>query len=160
MTVLHCYLPWANKMPDRVVDATVVAFSNGNIAGRRRGNILDRRLAVLEQIVNGTHRLRYNPKLLHEYQQLVREYRNDVIDTLFNLLDDTRHAVLVRRNSLSRQNYAKATGPCGWPSHDQHLLAAALDGVDPAIVVTEQRLNRCAQAVRAHLAIQIEYLGE
>lgn len=145
-------------MPDRVVDATVVAFSNGNIAGRRPGNVLDRRLAVLEQIVRGTHRLRYNPRLLHEYQQLVREYRNDVIETLFNLLDDTRHAVLVRRNSLTRQDYATATESCGWPSHDQHLLAAALDGVDPAIVVTEQRHGECAQAILKHFEIHIEYL--
>lgn len=159
MTVLLCYPPLANKMPDCVVDATVVAFSNGNIAGRRPGNVLDRRLAVLEQIVRGARRLRYNSKLLHEYEQLIQEYRNDVIETLFNLLDDARRSVLVRRNSLSRQDHAVAKGTCGWPTHDQHLLAAALDGVDPAIVVTEQRLNQCAQAILNHFAIHIEYLG-
>src|SRR6266849_6473172 len=159
MTGSLCYPPWEKKMPDCVVDATVVAFSNGNIAGRRPGNVLDRRLTILEQVVTGTRRLRYNPRLLHEYEQLIQQYRNDVIEALFSLLDDTRRSVLVRRNSLSRQDHARATGACGWPSHDQHLLAAALDGADPAIVVTEQRLNQCAQAILQHFAIHIEYLG-
>lgn len=145
-------------MPDCVVDATVVALSNGNIAGRRTGNLLDRRLTVLEQIARGARRLRYNSKLLHEYQQLIQEYRNDVIETLFNLLDDTRHAILVRRNSLSRQDHAKAT-ECGWPNHDQHLLAAALNGIDPAIVVTEERHRDCACAILQHFQVHIEYLG-
>jgi hypothetical protein len=146
-------------MPDCVLDATVVAFSNGDIAGRRPGNALDRRLAALEQIAAGVRRLRYNPKLLHEYQELIKEYRNDVIETLFNLLDDTRRAILVRRNSLSRQDHAKATESCGWPSHDQHLLAAALNGVDPVIVVTEEHHSQCANAILKHFAVHIEYLG-
>src|SRR5215467_12997736 len=122
MIALRCCLRWAIKMPDCVVDAAVVALSNGNIAGRRPGNSLDRRLNVLEQIVRGLRRLRYNPRLLHEYQQVIREHRNDVIEALFELLDDTRRSILVRRNSLSRQDYQTATRACGWPSHDQHLV--------------------------------------
>jgi hypothetical protein len=36
-------------MPDSVVDTSTVAFSNGDIAGRKPGNLFDRRLTVLEQ---------------------------------------------------------------------------------------------------------------
>jgi hypothetical protein len=39
------------------------------------------------------------------------------------------------------------------------LLAAALGGDHPAVVVTEERLNQCAASVHAHFAITIEYLG-
>jgi hypothetical protein len=146
-------------MPDCVVDATVVAFANGDIAGRRPGNILDRRLAVIEQVVTGSRRLRYNPKLLREYRQLIKQHRNDVIEALFAVLDNAQRSILVKRNSLSRKNHAKATQTCGWPSHDQHLLAAALDGDEPAIVVTERYLVQCAAAVLNHFAIRIEDLG-
>jgi hypothetical protein len=146
-------------MPDCVVDASVLGFANGDIAGRRPGNVLDRRLAVLEQVVMGARRLRYNPKLLYEYQQLVRIHRNDVIEALFALLDDARRSVFVRRNTLSRQDHATARRVCGWPSHDQHLLAAALGGDDPAIVVTEQILAQCADAIRARFGVALEYLA-
>jgi hypothetical protein len=146
-------------MADCVVDASVVHFANGDIAGRRPGNLFDRRLRVLEQVVRGVRRLRYNPKLLGEYAQLVRVHRNDVVEALFILLDDTSRAVFVRRNTLSGQHHATATEKCRWPSHDQHLLAAALGGDDPAVVVTEERLNRCAAAILAKFAIRVEYLG-
>ena len=42
--------------------------------------------------------------------------------------------------------------------HDQHLLAAALDGVDPVIFVTERCLARCAGKVLSHFRIHIEHL--
>ena len=146
-------------MPDCVVDATVVHLSNGDIAGRKPGNMLDRRMSVLEEVVAGARRLRYNQKLFGEYTELVRERRNDVIDALFEVLDDTRRSVRVPRNTLSRQHHERARNRCDWPSHDQHLLAAALDGDNPSIAVTEQRLNQCAGAIFRHFGIRIEYLG-
>jgi len=133
-------------------------MANGDLAGRRQGNLLDRRLGAIEQVVTGVRRLRYNPKLLSEYQRLIRDYRNDVVELLFILLDSDR-AILVRRNKLSRQNYATAITRCRWPSHDQHLLAAALGGVDPVIVVTESHHSRCAQSILAHFAVHVEHLG-
>jgi hypothetical protein len=145
-------------MPDCVVDASVVAFANGDIAGRRPGNLFDRRLDVIEQVVTGTRRLRYNPKLVGEYRQLIKEHRNDVIEALFAILDSPR-SVYVKRNSLSRQNHAKATQTCGWPSHDQHLLAAALDGDESAVVVTEGHLVQCSAAILMHFDIRVEDLG-
>ncbi len=145
-------------MPDCVLDASVVALSNGDLAGRRPGNVFDRRLNVIEQVVAGARRLRYNQKLLGEYRRLIRDYRNDVIELLFFVLDSDR-AVLVSRSTLSRQNYDRATLQCRWPSHDQHLLAAALDGADPSIFVTEVRLADCARRVFAYFAVHVELLG-
>jgi hypothetical protein len=146
-------------MPDCVVDTSVLAFANGDIAGRRPGNLLDQRLGVLEQIVGGARRLRYNPKLLDEYQKLITQYRNDVIETVFAILDDTRRSVRVTRSSLSRQDRAKAADRCHWPDHDQHLLAAAIGGDYPSIVVTEDRLNQRAAAILRHFEVRIEHLG-
>jgi hypothetical protein len=146
-------------MPDCVVDSSVVALANGDIAGRRLGNFFDQRLRVLEQIASGARRLRYNGQLLHEYEQLIRQYRNDVIETVFAILDDPRRSLRVSRSSLSRQHYELATRTCRWPSHDQHLLAAAIGGDAPSIAVTEQRLNQCAPAILRNFQVRIEHLG-
>jgi hypothetical protein len=146
-------------MPDCVIDASVVVLANGDIAGRRPGNLFDRRLAVIEETVRGLRRLRYNSKLLGEYADHVREHRNDVLEALFALLDDKNRSVFVRRNSLSRQHHESATNKCQWPSHDQHLLAAAVDGDNPSIVVTEERLQRCADNILRHFGIHIEYIA-
>lgn len=146
-------------MPDCVVDASVVAFANGDIDGRRPGNIFDRRLTLLEQIVRGARRLRYNGRLVYEYEQLIKNYRNDVIEALFALLDDTRRSIRVPRSSLSRADHSKATEKCGWPDHDQHLLAAAIGGSDPLIAVTEDRLHQCAATIFKHFQVHIEYFG-
>ena len=145
-------------MPDCVLDTTVVALANGDLAARQPGNAFDRRLRAIEQVVTGVRRLRYNTKILGEYQRLVRQYRNDVIEMLFLILDSDR-SVLVRRSTLSRQEYAAAVKQCGWPSHDQHLLAAALGGVDPAIVVTELHLGQCASKIFRLFAVHVEYIG-
>jgi hypothetical protein len=159
MTALHYSKRWASEMPDSVFDATAVKFANGDIGGRQPGNVFDRRLAAIEEIVSGARRLRYNPKLLREYTQLVREHRNDVIEALFSILDDAQQSVRVNRNQLSRQDYAKARDACRWPSHDQHLLAAAVGGDNPTVFVTEQRHAQCAAAIHRHFEIRIEDLG-
>ena len=145
-------------MPDYVFDASVVAMANGQIAGRRPGNVFDKRLRVLEQVVNGTRRLRYNPKLLVEYQQLVKTHRNDVIEVFFAVLDSGR-SVRVARNTLTRQHHTRATSNCAWPGHDQHLLAAAIGGDDPSVFVTEDRLAQCAARILAHFSIHIKQLA-
>ena len=147
---------WVSEMPDCVLDATVVAMANGNIAGRRPGNAFDRRLRVVEQVVRGTLRLRYNSKLLGEYLPLVQEFRNDVIEVFFTLLVD--RGVLVKRNTLSRQGHAIAVKRCRWPSHDQHLLAAALGGMEPALFVTEMLHDTCGACIYRNLAIRVERL--
>ena len=142
-------------MPDCVLDATVVAYANGNLTGRRHGNILDRRLVIIEMVGSGDLRLRYNSKLLGEYEQLIKDRRNDVIEVFFAVLDSER-AVRVRRNALSRQNHVKATTKCRWPVHDQHLIAAAIDGDEPSLFVTEKCLADCAAKIWAHFAVRVE----
>jgi hypothetical protein len=57
-------------------------------------------------------------------------------------------------NTLPRHLHAKMRD-ANWPSHDQHLLAAAVDGMDPTVYVTESRHVRSAKAVRRHFGIRI-----
>lgn len=144
-------------MPDCVVDATVVYMANGDLAGRQPGNILDRRLTVIQQIGSGARRLRYNQKLLAEYRQVVPEPRNDIIEVFFTALSE--RGVLVGRNKLLRHDYLKAIQTCRWPSHDQHLLAAAIGGINPSIVVTERNHVNRADCIRRHFAVRLEDLG-
>lgn len=143
-------------MPDCVFDTTVVAFANGDIAARKPGNTFDRRLSAIERSARANCRIRYNRKLLAEYEAHVRDRRNDVIELFFAAL--TERGILVARNNLSRQDYATATSRCRWPTHDQHLLAAAVRGDNPTIFVTEQQLADCRAKVRAYFGIDIQHL--
>jgi hypothetical protein len=145
-------------MSDCVLDASIVAYANGDLKGRRPGNLFHRRLRVIEQVCEGDLRLRYHSKLLREYQQLIRAHRNDVIEVFFAVLDSER-TVLVPRNVLSRQDHACATRKCRWPSHDQHLLAAALDGDDPRLFVTEEQLAVCAPKILTYFSIRVRRLA-
>jgi len=145
-------------MPDCVLDASVVAYSNGDLIGRRPGNLLHRRLLVIEQVCTGRLRLRYNAKLLHEYQELIKDHRNDIIELFFAVLD-SEQTVLVRRNVLSRQHHATATRKCRWPSHDQHLLAAAIGGDRPSVFVTETQLAACGPKIYAHFSVHVRDLS-
>jgi hypothetical protein len=144
-------------MTDCVVDATVIHLANGDLVSRQLGTLFDRRLRLLEQVTNGSRRLRYNPKLLGEYERLTREVRNDIVELFFIALSEK--AFLVKRNTLSRQDYRTANRKCGWPGHDQHLIAAALGGNDPHLVVTERWHIKCAACVLRSFAIHIEDLG-
>jgi hypothetical protein len=145
-------------MPDWVLDATVVGMTNTELSERRPGNLLDRRLAVIERVAKGEARMRYNQKLMGEYQRLTARRKNDLIDILFDLLDSTK-AILVHKNKLTRQEFDLAKNKCGWPSHDQHLLAAAIGGVDPSIFVTERHHFRCQAKVLRHFRVHLEDLG-
>ena len=140
-------------MADSVLDATVVAFSNGDLAGRRRGNALDTRLKLLEQVVEQRRPIRYNLKLRAEYIQHLLVNRNDII-ALFVAALDSPIATFVPRNTLSRQLWAEAHA-CRWPAHDQHLLAAAIDGDQPTLIVTENLLANCGEGIRRRLQISV-----
>jgi hypothetical protein len=140
-------------MNDAVIDTSVVTFANCDLLARMPGETFDRTLHVLELARDGELHLRYNPKLLTEYHDHVKECRNDVIEIFFTLLDSPG-AVLVPRNSLSRQHYQLALRN-GWPTHDQHLLAAAIEGDRPHIYVTEQILANCAARVYRTFRIRV-----
>ena len=145
-------------MPDWVIDATIVGMTNTELTERHPGNLLDRRLTVMERVAKSEARLRYNQKLLGEYETLTRKRKNDVIELLFALLDSTS-AIIVPKNSLTRQEFDVAKNKCGWPSHDQHLLAAAIGGIDPSIFVTERHHCRCKSRILRHFSVHIEDLG-
>jgi hypothetical protein len=139
-------------MDDAVIDATVVAFANGPIEARITG-ALARCLPVIMHIVNDEWRCRYNAKLLFEYEQHVKSRRNDLIEAFFSVLDSPR-AVLAK-NNLRRHEYAKAR-EIRWPTHDHHLLAAAIDGVNTSIVVTEERLARLHAPARRLFGVSVQ----
>ncbi len=143
-------------MFDCVVDATVVYKANGDITTRRVGTVFDKRLSVIEEIGSGARRLRYNPKLLIEYERVAKQRRNDVIELFFAVLAE--RAILVRRNTLAQHDNAKAK-ECHWPSHDRHLLAAAVDGDQPSIVVTERQHVKCAKCILRRFAVHLEDMG-
>src|SRR6266851_785662 len=132
-------------MKHTVYDTSFVAYSNGELAGRRPNNVLDRRLSKIEEFVEGKRVAWYNDKLFGEYRDRVRHTRNDVIDAfLIRLADAGRR---VARSTLSTPNYAKAR-KAQWPSHDQHLLAAAVEATRATIFVTEKALEDCAGTVK------------
>jgi hypothetical protein len=141
-------------MRDGVLDTTVVARANCDLGTRKRGNALDSRARLLESCLQGILRIRYNPKLLKEYTDHVCKYRNDLIEAFFAILDSPR-AFFVKRNALTRQNYDLAC-KCRWPSHDQHLIAAALGGICPCIFVTEAALHQCAEKVNQVFGVRVE----
>jgi hypothetical protein len=132
-------------MNDAVLDATVVSFANSTLAGRLPGTSAERRFNLLDRAVRGKMRIRYNPKLLREYTDHIREHRNDAIRVFFDLLD-SEGAIRVQTNTLSRQRYLRAA-EVRWPRHDQHLLAAALGGNRPCVYVTEKKLANCAAGI-------------
>jgi len=137
---------------DTVYDTTVVAYANGDLRGRKKGNALDKRLFTLEEFVNGSRRALYNMKLLLEYEDKIKHHQNDIIELFLMALAD--RGLRVARSTLSRQDYSRAK-KVRWPSHDQHLLAAALGGRDVTIFVTEQLLAACATGIRNNFSITI-----
>jgi hypothetical protein len=139
-------------MRDTVYDTSFVAYSNGELAGRRANNALDRRLSKIEEFVEGKRIAWYNEKLFREYRDKVRTVRNDVIEMfLIRLADAGKQAA---RNRLSTANYAKAR-KAQWPSHDQHLLAAAIEGTRATIFVTEKALEGCGKAVKREFGFTV-----
>ena len=143
-------------MIDSVVDASLLGLANGNLDGRRPGNALDKRLRVIQQVNSGARRLRYNSRLLLEYRNIVKAMRNDLIEAFFLVLD--QKGVLVATNRLSRQNFEKATA-CRWPSHDQHLLAAAIGGTRPDLLVTEELLASRKSCIRQSLRVTVHQVS-
>jgi len=142
-------------MTNTVFDTTVVAYANGDLAGRKRGNALDTRLCAIEAFLCGRRVAWYNTRLEDEYRQKMKVRRNDVIEAFFIRLAD--HGRRALRNGLTRQRYACAI-TAGWPSHDQHLLAAACEATDPTILVTEKALTRCAAKIRREFGIDVRML--
>jgi hypothetical protein len=144
-------------MDDCVFDASFIAKANGHLAGEKQGNLLNRRLSAIRQVTSGKSRIRYNPKLLDEYCHLVKELRNDIVDQFVTLLED-ENTVRLSGSTLCRQDKAKAN-KCRWPTHDQHVLAAAVGGKQVTIHVTENALGGCSVAVKKCFGFKVNYVA-
>jgi hypothetical protein len=139
-------------MRDTVYDTSFVVYSNGDLAGRRASNVLDRRLAKIEEFLVGSRVAWYNDKLFGEYQSKIKVSRNDVIEAfLIRLVDAGRR---VARSTLSATNYARAR-EARWPGHDQHVLAAAVVGTRTTVFVTEKALSDCAGSVEREFGVKV-----
>jgi hypothetical protein len=137
---------------DTVYDTEVIAKANGDLEGRRRGNKMDVRLSRIEEFLSGSRRAFYNQKLLGEYSMHVKECRNDVIAAFVQRLAD--HGVRVKRSKLSSGEFAAALS-FKWPAHDQHLLAAALEGERATVFVVEDKLAACARGARREFEVVV-----
>jgi hypothetical protein len=144
-------------MPDCVFDTSFIRLANDSLFGEKEGNLLNRRLTPLRQAVAGQSHLRYNRKLLDEYSNHIKEGRNDIIEQFFVLLDSPQ-TTLVRKHALSRQDNAKANR-CRWPTHDRHVLAAAIGGIDVVIHVTENALGACSKKVKLIFGFHVNHVA-
>lgn len=140
-------------MAECVFDTSFVYLANGLLEGARAGNLLHRRLVAIKEVVDGQSRPRFNRKLLNEYQDKIREYRNDVVELFITLLDTDR-AIYVSRNTLRRPERARAI-ECRWPAHDYHLLAAAVGGTAVVIYVTESAHGTCGAMIKRKFGVTI-----
>lgn len=143
-------------MAECVFDASFIAKANGSCSGANNGNLLQRRLNAVQSVTSGASRLRYNQKLLNEYLKHVQECRNDLVELFFEILDSDK-AIRVKRSTLCKADNAKAND-CRWPSHDQHILAAAIGGTNVVIYVTEKTLGSCGVAVKRIFSFTIAHI--
>jgi hypothetical protein len=144
-------------MPECVFDTSFIAYARGPIANQKVGNLLHKRLTAIRSVTTGRSRVRYNQKLLNEYIDHAKAPRNDVVEQFFELLDSD-HAIRVKRSTLSRTDKVKADF-VGWPTHDQHVLAAAIGGTDVIIHVTERALGLCTTKVKRVFGFALNHVA-
>lgn len=147
-------------MAECVFDASVVGYANNplEVSVIESGVSLVQIVDALESVVIGHRRLRCNPKLLTEYSRLLRVKRNDLIEQFVALLDSPQ-TIMLKSSSLRNHEKVKAKN-CKWPSHDQHVLAAAIGGTDVAIYVTEAFLGGCAEKVWRIFRIRVHLIQQ
>ena len=139
-------------MKSSVYDTILIAKANGNLAGRKAGNALDRRLKLFEAAVLGTSLTLVNAKLLNEYGSKILDFRNEAVRAFYVYAID--HGVNTGKSSLSRSDFERSR-KARWPAHDQHLIAAAIGREKVSIYVTEVQHSACAAAVRKQFGITI-----
>jgi hypothetical protein len=146
-------------MAECVFDASFIGYANDPLdeVNFAPGTLLRRRVTALETVTSGRSRLRCNPKLIAEYDQLVKVHRNDMIEQFIALLD-SEQTIKLKSSTLRRQDKVKATD-CGWPTHDQHVLAAAVGGTDVVVHVTEGIMGVCAPKVWRIFRIRVNFVA-
>ena len=144
-------------MSDSVVDTSFIAMANEELAEVGQNELLHRRISAIGNIVDGKDRLRVNPKLLKEYEPHIRERRNDIVDQFVALLD-APETIKLSSSSLRKADNVRAND-CRWPTHDKHLLAAAMGGEAVTIHVTENALALCARDVRRVFGFKVNHVA-
>jgi hypothetical protein len=137
---------------DTVVDATVVVFANNALAIGDSG-VLGRCLTIISEVIHDERRCRYNSKLLGEYIMHVGRQPSDFVHLFFGVLESSR--AVLGRNSLCPGDRERAES-MKWPSHDRHLLAAAVGGENPCIMVTERRLASLHEPAKREFGVCVK----
>ena len=142
-------------MPEEcVVDTTVLQKANAPITKPvARSGQFARRLDVLQAILDGRIVVLYSRRLIHEYEEHVKEPRNDLVRAFFELLDDVGRAT---------QNWHPLTGDvkakarkCRFPREDYHVLRTAIRENPSTIVTEEERMLRTDACIYRTLRVHI-----
>lgn len=141
-------------MNDAVIDTAVVSLANADLSNKPLTGKFKSRLEKIELCIKKKSRLRINDKLRTEYLDHLSNIRNDYVALFIQMLD-TDSVVKARRSTLSRQDHQTATS-CRWPSHDQHLLAAAIGGNRVKLWVHESAHTQCAACIRRRFSVRVE----
>lgn len=108
------------------------------------------RVSLLARCYKGDLLIRLNSKLLREYKTKAPKTANDYVEAFFAILDNRERARMVKRNKLEKKLHVKCN-ECRFPSHDQHLLAAAVLDADESgsvtIFVAEKAHTNCAPCI-------------
>ena len=138
-------------MSDAVVDASVIGMTDEDLLAQGSEDSIRRRVKLIDDCANKKLRLRCNPTLEGEYSRILKDSNKDLHILFLGALES---AFRVTKNKLDRHAYLRSLD-AGWPSHDQHLLAAAIGGTRPTIYVTEKKLFSCATKVKREFSISV-----
>jgi len=112
-----------------------------------------RRLAVLRGIREGRIVALHSPRLIQEYEQHVKEPRNEFVRAFFELLDDVGRATY---------NWHPWTGAvkekakkCRFPPEDYHVLRTAIRGNPSTIITEEDRVLRTDRCIYRRLRVHV-----
>ena len=142
-------------MPEEcVVDTIVLQKANAPITKPvARGSQFARRLAVLQDIREGRLVPLHSRQLVQEYEEHVKEPRNEFVKAFFELLDDVRRATY---------NWHPWTGAvrekarkCRFPREDHHVLRTAIRGTPSTIITEEKRMLRTDACIYRELRVHV-----
>jgi len=145
-------------MAEAVYDSSFIGYANVSLDDptAERREFLRQLVAAIALVVSGQTSLRWNKALRTEYDDIVKVHQNDAVDQFFAILT-SENATFVAKNSLRKHENVRAHD-CNWPQHDRHLIAAAIDGTNVTIHVTERRLGVCTERMWRILRIRVNYV--
>lgn len=143
-------------MADRcVVDTCILQKANAMITVEP-GAYSDfrRRVALLLTFVNGTNIALFSDAIVREYEERVKEPRNDYVRLFFELVTAPGSGAMASWAPRWRGDRDVARR-CRFPKHDDHLLRTAVPKA-PAVIYTEEAaLVRTDACVHRRLQVHI-----